>query len=534
MYLIHNKKHPHNDRDHIPAEQTLKVWDETKGKWIEKIFQSTRIIIKTDGRKCQFLTKCLGVVTSVREKLSVKYPIFKRSHRGGGKMKFETKCYFDSRDWTFPMGFLKEVLSCMKELDYSTQVLSTIPMRFEGEILESWGGGTIDYNTQESSERKFILRDYQIQAVKLALNNHLGVLDLATNAGKTMIALFCMLNCVLSGKRALFVCNSKEILEQTVKTAIEFFGEKNIGQWSGSSKELAPVMFCTVQSLNKLTKPIPDVGLVMIDELHLFVNPSGKRLLMFYYHAKVIGMSGSAFVGEDHRKMSTQALFGRPLMTVKNDELVKKGVSANGKIYMVDIDVPNPLPKALIERMKKEPEGADAVEMDNYCYSNNTPRNHILKKLAINQYNQDRRIVMLVKRIEHGENLMAMIEPILKDKVAFLQGEDSRKRRDYIFDKFKSGEIRVIIATTILDTGVSINEIDTIINCCGGSSKSKVLQRLGRILRKKEVEFRFFDTMEKYNSFVHRQSKTRLSVYKDLKTFPVISIDTDKLKTLYK
>ena len=76
----------------------------------------------------------------------------------------------------------------------------------------------------------------------------------------------------------------------------------------------------------------------------------------------------------------------------------------------------------------------------------------------------------------------------------------------------------VMIATTIYDEGIDIPQVNVLILAFGGKSRRKVLQRIGRALRKKESRENvvvIVDFWDHHNKYLLNHSKGRLNLYRD-------------------
>jgi superfamily II DNA or RNA helicase len=60
------------------------------------------------------------------------------------------------------------------------------------------------------------------------------------------------------------------------------------------------------------------------------------------------------------------------------------------------------------------------------------------------------------------------------------------KERSEILDRFKSGIYRAVVTSRVLDEGIDVPDADVAIILSGTGSERAFIQRLGRILRKKE------------------------------------------------
>jgi len=128
----------------------------------------------------------------------------------------------------------------------------------------------------------------------------------------------------------------------------------------------------------------------------------------------------------------------------------------------------------------------------------------------------DRQVLVLVERIDHGLMLKKRIEKECGVPVLFMQGENSSDQRATKKRQFSSGEANVLIATTIMDEGVDLPAIDGLVLAAGGKAQHRIIQRLGRGMRPKEGKESLvvLDFMDTNSATMWRHSKERRKVYK--------------------
>jgi len=369
----------------------------------------------------------------------------------------------------------------------------------------------------KSDRNVFQLRKYQAKAMKRLLRFNRGIGELATNAGKTMISFFLLLN--TTENRSLIVCNSKQLAAQTYEKMQEFFGVAEVGICGSGKFKLAKYMICIDKSLNEeRIKAIGKVDTVVIDEVHNFSTTTGKKILKAYKKCRVYGMSATADDHDDKLKAhDVLVMFGPKRAKISNSELVDLGVSSKGEIHFVDMNVPFYPSENLLGTENPDERYRLLVEEG---IVRNALRNSQLIMMAKEQVRLKRPTVLLVQRIEHGMALSALASQF-QIKHEFIQGSSKDAERKSAIRRFKSGRIKLLIATTIFDTGISVDEIECIINAGAGKSSIKSIQRLGRIVRKKEVPFLYIDTYDCFDRTLLKQSKVRMKAYEDDGAYPV-------------
>jgi len=113
-----------------------------------------------------------------------------------------------------------------------------------------------------------------------------------------------------------------------------------------------------------------------------------------------------------------------------------------------------------------------------YAIVENKQRNEYIAKIAKRFRDEGRIVLILCQQIAHGESIENLI-----DGSVFLHGEHSGKQRKEHLDKMRNREASITVASTIMDEGVDIRALDTLILAGGGKSRTRALQRIGRVLR---------------------------------------------------
>ena len=139
-------------------------------------------------------------------------------------------------------------------------------------------------------------------------------------------------------------------------------------------------------------------------------------------------------------------------------------------------------------------------------------RNASIYAVAKKHFKQRKKVMILVRRILHGEILEAMFVAANTPAV-FLQGSDSAEYREETKDLFNEKGDFILIASTIFDEGVDIPEVNVLIIAAGGKSEVKTIQRIGRGLRKKKVGGVLVYDFNDASKFLLRQSQNRIKVY---------------------
>jgi superfamily II DNA or RNA helicase len=186
------------------------------------------------------------LLSQVDEALAVKSPgyYFNPSYRNGfwdGKIHF-----FDKRSNTFPTGLLETVLKVLESPVNIEDMRKLREVTVEDEIQLHDDGGMIT------------LRDYQYDAVKAAIDKRRGIVNVATNGGKTEIAsgiIKQLLPHLRGSETILFVTHSKEIFYQSA-ARIEKRLKIKVGKVGDGEWNVKPVTLVMIPTVSKyITKP---------------------------------------------------------------------------------------------------------------------------------------------------------------------------------------------------------------------------------------------------------------------------------------
>jgi len=244
--------------------------------------------------------------------------------------------------------------------------------------------------------------------------------------------------------------------------------------------------------------------MVLFDEVHRCGRNTYSRFISdidVYYK---FGMSGTP----KHRDMidliSLEASFGDILVKMDNKQLQEYGVSATPDIRMIVM----PPTKDL----GKKPTYMDVYEE---LIVQNEERNNLICVLAQKNVEAGRRVLILVDRIAHGENVLAKLQELGVTKSQFIYGEDSPAERRAALDNFELGNIEVLVSSTILNEGVNIPAIDCVIVAGAGKSPVKTVQRVGRALRTRIGKDKAYviDFYDEYNKYLSAHSNKRKATY---------------------
>tara|TARA_R100000231_G_scaffold34115_1_gene30048 strand:- start:2186 stop:3580 length:1395 start_codon:yes stop_codon:yes gene_type:complete len=387
--------------------------------------------------------------------------------------------------------------------------------------LRQVGVKDIEWENKPEAEEFFLpevgnfeYREYQEKAIYECLKRRRAIVDSPTGSGKTLIMAGCLAALQWGDNpKAVVLFREKGILNQTY----EFFkkcGIKNLGYNSGEGFLHGQVMLSTVQSIEKIIDThLQDTQILMVDEAHQFCKGDTTIAAIESFPNASYRLAFTATPPREKAKdinarMVLEGAFGPVYTTRTAEDLIKDGSLAKPIIQIVD--------NTNISLNDAVEDDLSYIDIYDLCVVNCDQRNDKVKTIVskVYQSNPNAKILILVKNLQHIENLKERI-----DNCYTIEGKDDIDSRYDIINKFvKEEKPATIIGTNVMQTGISIDEITHMINARGLSGEVPTLQGLGRGIRKAEGK----DTMYFYDfydraPYLENHSKQRIQHYKRLK-----------------
>ncbi len=362
---------------------------------------------------------------------------------------------YDPYEKTFPVGLLPRVKKFLNSRGYRVRVKDE--RRVRGVKLNStWN-------------EEYSLRKYQERAVRKALKEKMGVLALPVGSGKTVVGLRIIHEIDLS---ALIVVHTKELLYQWVDKVHEVLGiEPGIvgdNRWEEGRITVAMIQTLLSRGADKLQN---EYAVLMFDECHR-TSAAEKfyQLGLSLPQVYRFGLSATPWRRVRGEEIKIEAVVGPVIYEVRAEDLIKEKFLANPRFEVITYESGMP---SFSERYK---------ELYEDLVMNNDERNLAVVEKAVELARKGHRVLIDVKRIEHGKILKRMLEE--RGISAEFLSSKSQNRWE-ILEAFRNGEIPVLIST-LLKEGVDIPEISAIILAGGGKSDIMTIQTIGRALRPKK------------------------------------------------
>ncbi|MEV0384412.1 DNA repair helicase XPB [Nonomuraea sp. NPDC050643] len=319
------------------------------------------------------------------------------------------------------------------------------------------------------------LRPYQREAADAFWNGGSGVVVLPCGAGKTIVGAAAMAHA--QATTLILVTNTvsahqwkTELLKRTSLT------EDEIGEYSGSKKEIRPVTIATYQVMTTRRKGVyshlelfdaRDWGLVVYDEVHLLPAPI-FRMTADLQARRRVGLTAT-LVREDGREGDVFSLIGPKRYDAPWKEMENQGWIAPADCVEVRVTLTDE------ERLAY----AMAESEERYRFCATTPSKTQVTEALVRRHLGEQVLVIgqyIDQLDELGEHLNA---PVIK-------GETRVKERERLYQAFRDKEIQVLVVSKVANFSIDLPEAAVAIQVSGTfGSRQEEAQRLGRVLRPK-------------------------------------------------
>jgi DNA excision repair protein ERCC-3 len=327
----------------------------------------------------------------------------------------------------------------------------------------------------ELADRDWELRGYQREAAESFHAGGSGVVVLPCGAGKTIVGAAAM---AMTGATTLILVTNTvsvhqwktELLRRTSLT------EDEIGEYSGTRKEIRPVTIATYQVMAARRKGVythlelfdaKDWGLVVYDEVHLLPAPI-FRMTADLQARRRLGLTAT-LVREDGREGDVFSLIGPKRYDAPWKDMENQGWIAPADCVEVRVD--------LTESERLAYATAEPEDRYRFCASSET-KTSVVREI-VERHSEEQVLVIgsyIDQLDELGERLGA---PVIK-------GETRNKERERLFDAFRSGELRTLVVSKVANFSIDLPEAGVAVQVSGSfGSRQEEAQRLGRVLRPK-------------------------------------------------
>lgn len=319
-----------------------------------------------------------------------------------------------------------------------------------------------------SSVQRRQLRPYQVDAINelrtsLREGHRKIMLMGATGFGKTTVASEMIASAISKGKRAIFIADRQELVEQASGRLDEdgiHHGIIMADHWRFDPS--APVQVASIQTLARRTPP--DFDLAIIDEAHVFYK-AHATLMEKYSAIPFIGLSATPFtkgLGRHYSKM---------VVAATTSDLIDQGFLVDARVF-----APSEPDVAKIQIVRGDyHEGQLAMAADKPELVADIVR-------TWQELGEDRQTLCFAVNVAHSKHIVEQFREAGISAAHIDAYIDTAERRD-IIARFRQGEIKILSNVAILDKGFDVPECSCLIMARPTKSLMLYIQTCGRVLR---------------------------------------------------
>jgi superfamily II DNA or RNA helicase len=352
-------------------------------------------------------------------------------------------------------------------------------------------------------------RSYQSACAEMSDERTRGVFVMGTGAGKSYTA---ALIAARRGLDTLIITPDTGLRTQLSEDFKKWFGSKIIGT---KITDNCPIIVTNIQSIAKADpKLFLRFNCLMVDEFHHAAAKTyrkiNKQCVNAFYR---YGFTGT-FVRPSGDDMEMLGVLSNVIFKITTSELIRMGFLVKPYVTLYKYEIP---------KMR-----CRYVEAYNYIIKD-VDLQQRTARLADKKIKEGKQVLLVVRRIEHGEELASMIPNAI-----FLDGKTKSEIREKAKKDFIDRKIPCIVATNIFGEGIDIPSIDVYINARFEKTEIWTKQGIGRALRKTEGKktAEVFDFFIEGHGALKSHSKARLASYQSEEEFVVHTKNIDEIDRL--
>jgi superfamily II DNA or RNA helicase len=320
------------------------------------------------------------------------------------------------------------------------------------------------------------LRSYQLACVDAIEQKTQGLVVLSCGAGKS----FAGLGAVARLRRStLILVHTTDLLNQWIESLRKELGVE-AGKVAAGKADWKPVTVALEDSLISQTDGllVPDewkrFGLLIHDEVHHSPSATHQKLLPLIPAKYRLGLTATPD-REDGCEPLMHWSFGPILLEKTADELIREGWLMRPDLELVESRFRFESNASMFRKSQALMKALVADE----------ERNRLIAGIAVRDALAGETVAVLSNHREHCRLLGRLCwelgfeaEVLIADAT-----KAGRERRARILSDLQSGKRKLVIATSLLDEGVSIDRLSRIVLALPAKAKGPTEQRLGRLMR---------------------------------------------------
>ena len=303
------------------------------------------------------------------------------------------------------------------------------------------------------------LRPYQSDAIKQVGDAPQGVIVAPCGAGKTEMALHLIAS---RGQVAVVIVPTRDLVQQWNERAKAVLGKH------GAEQVHVMTASAAAGAKGRAPKPMPDHGLLLMDECHRLGAPTWAAICSRSAAAFRYGVTATPDRADGLGVLLNWHI-GPILARVDSDELEACGA------------IVKPTYRVLTTGFKPEPKLTRQGTLDHGDLigqlAADRARTCLVMSEAGNAIWEGKNVLVLTSRVDHAVEIGTDLGCYV------LTGRVSAKKRADALESMRHEQGACIVATQLADEGLDLPSLDVLILAVPGKSERQTVQRAGRIMR---------------------------------------------------
>lgn len=369
---------------------------------------------------------------------------------------------------------------------------------------------------------------WQIRALEAwSANGCRGIVEAVTGAGKTMLGLAAIGEHLNAGGKTAVVVPSIELLRQWGAQVEEHFPDADLdffGDGYHGSLESCDVLVATAKSAG--SEPLglkPGVsGLLVADECHTYGAPQARLALEPEFDSR-LGLSATYARADGAHEDVLEPYFDGVVYTLGYGEAIDADVVAHFNVALVPVafgrdermeyvelseQVRRARARLVLEfGLDEEPFG-EFMRQVNQLKTAGDRRDGMAAGRFLSAFTKRRELLAetqakygglkrLARAVDESDGSIVFTATIESAKTAAatltaqrigaaaIHSHLSREERSSVLRRFAEGRLKAIVAPKVLDEGIDVPAADFAVIVAGSRQRRQMIQRMGRVLRKK-------------------------------------------------
>lgn len=344
------------------------------------------------------------------------------------------------------------------------------------------------------------LREWQEKAFPLWWEKKRGIIKVVTGGGKTFFAIYCLKKYLENDpqKSILIVVPSIALLDQWYDSLSQNFDDKEISLNGGGeqTKIITKICISTIDSLKNIISLIDaENTLLIVDECHKIGTEKRGEILTNAWHA-TLGLSATPERDYDDnfyiiiKKILGDIIFDYDYIDAREDEVIVNFKLLYG--YAALLPEEENKYKKFTKSIQRRAATIGGQDMNDYPLKMlifnrarlvKNSKNRIPYGIElIQKYERDSWIVFTENK-KQAKEFNKIVNKLKGFNSGIYNTDLNDDERQENLEKFKAGNLNVLVSCTALDEGFDMPEADGAMILSASSSKRQRIQRMGRVLR---------------------------------------------------